>query len=444
MTTKHAPFEVLMGFLPKGHQVFRQSRTGRLLSRLNHISQLCQEVELNIKHAQELAIKGSKFKPFTEGQEVWLDATHLKTTHPVTKLRPKRYGPFKVTKAISHVAYKLDLPPTWKIHNVFHVTLLSPYKETPEHGRNFPAPPPDLIDGQEEWEVERVVGMRHFGRKKKLQYRVRWKGYAEAHDSWESADDIHAPDLVTEFLQGQQTTTMVRSIKTLPFFDQEQMSAPPSRTNSPTFSDLYQVQCTNRTPDSFHTAELNDAVDNDEDAWNIPSPAPRGVLTAVPNSIRYADRLRNVVLDSEAAPTLGLIPRPHHPITASRVRRDLHLGILSPADIQGNDQRLHPVDPQSPSLWDYQGLLARTLLREDEWNRAALAVPDHLLRIPSPTPSSFSFDMSSSPTPSSPALRYASTEPDYSVEEPPASFWNTTPYTTHKFHVFIPRARCHP
>src|SRR5260221_75984 len=89
MTTKHAPFEVLMGFLPKGHQVFRQSQTGRLLSRLDHISQLRQEVELNIKHAQELAIKGSKFKPFTEGQEVWLDATHLKTTHPVTKLRPK-------------------------------------------------------------------------------------------------------------------------------------------------------------------------------------------------------------------------------------------------------------------------------------------------------------------------------------------------------------------
>jgi hypothetical protein len=88
-----------------------------------------------------------------------------------------------VTKALSHVAYQLDLPPSWKIHNVFHATLLSPYKETEEHGRNFPEPPPDLIDGEEEWEVERIVGMRHFGRKKTLQYRVRWKGYSEAHDT---------------------------------------------------------------------------------------------------------------------------------------------------------------------------------------------------------------------------------------------------------------------
>ena len=67
MTTKHSPFEVLMGFLPKGHQVFRHSRTGSIMNRLDRISQLRQEVELNIKHAQELAIKGSKFKPFKEG-----------------------------------------------------------------------------------------------------------------------------------------------------------------------------------------------------------------------------------------------------------------------------------------------------------------------------------------------------------------------------------------
>jgi hypothetical protein len=89
MTTKHSPFEVLMGFLPKGHQVFHQSRTGSIINRLDRINQLRQEVEINIKHAQELAIKGSKFKPFSEGQTVWLDSKNLKTTHPITKLRPK-------------------------------------------------------------------------------------------------------------------------------------------------------------------------------------------------------------------------------------------------------------------------------------------------------------------------------------------------------------------
>jgi hypothetical protein len=103
---------------------------------------------------------------------MWLDSKNLKTTHPITKLCPKHYRPFKVTKALSHVAYQLDLPPFWKIYNVFYASLISPYKEMEEHGCNFSEPPPNLINGEEEWEVEHIVGMRHFGRNKKFQYRV--------------------------------------------------------------------------------------------------------------------------------------------------------------------------------------------------------------------------------------------------------------------------------
>jgi hypothetical protein len=72
----------------------------------------------------------------------------------------------------------------------------------------------DLIDGEEEWEVECIVGMRHFGRNKKLQYRVWWKGYSKAHDTWEPTDNIHAPDLVSAFLQSQETLIKLRSIIT--------------------------------------------------------------------------------------------------------------------------------------------------------------------------------------------------------------------------------------
>ena len=108
---------------------------------LECIKQIHQEVELNIKHAQELAIKGSKFKPFIMGQNMWLDSKNLKTTHPITKLCPKYYRPFKVTKALLHVAYQLNLPPSWKIYNIFHASLLSPYKKTVEHSHNFSEPP---------------------------------------------------------------------------------------------------------------------------------------------------------------------------------------------------------------------------------------------------------------------------------------------------------------
>jgi hypothetical protein len=163
-----------------------------------------------MKHAQDLLIKTNTFKPYALGQRVWLEATNLRTTHPMAKLRPKRYGPFTITCVISYVAYQLDLPLQWKIHNVFHAAYLSPYKETEEHSLNFLEPPPELIEGEKEYEVERIIGMRHFGRNKKLQYKVRWKGYSETHDSWEPVDNINAPELLEEY--HRETWTIIRAI----------------------------------------------------------------------------------------------------------------------------------------------------------------------------------------------------------------------------------------
>ena len=86
------------------------------------------------------------------------------------KLAPKQYGPFEVAAQISKVAYKLRLPPNWKIHDVFHASLLTPYKETEQHGPNFLEPPPEIIEGEPEWEVDQIIKERTFGRWKKKQY----------------------------------------------------------------------------------------------------------------------------------------------------------------------------------------------------------------------------------------------------------------------------------
>ena len=119
---------------------------------------------------------------------------------PTHKLRAKRFGPFKVLEVLSPVTYRLELPENWKIHNAFHAAVLHPYKETAIHGPNFPEPPPDLVEGQEEWEVDNVLASRRFGRKKTLQYLVKWKGFSEAHNSWEPKGNLgNADQLVKEF-----------------------------------------------------------------------------------------------------------------------------------------------------------------------------------------------------------------------------------------------------
>ena len=155
-TTGLSPNQVLLGYETKmnpsenapSNNETAQSRIKTLIERR---AQATDAINQSVK-------QGQKINPqFQINDQVWLEATHLKLHHQKTKLAPKRYGPFRITKEISPVAYQIALPPSWGIHNVFHASLLSPYHETTAHGPNFSRPPPELIDGEEEYEVERIV-----------------------------------------------------------------------------------------------------------------------------------------------------------------------------------------------------------------------------------------------------------------------------------------------
>jgi hypothetical protein len=115
-----------------------------------------------ITKAQDLmkGKKGINYKPYQEQDWVWLEATNLKTMHPTVKLAPKRYEPFTIKKKVLDIVFQLELPHQWKIHNVFHASLLTPYMETELHGPNYPEPPPDVIEGDPEFEVKQIVNLR--------------------------------------------------------------------------------------------------------------------------------------------------------------------------------------------------------------------------------------------------------------------------------------------
>jgi hypothetical protein len=159
-----------------------------------------QEAQEAMKMAQERLGKESNFKPFQVNNKVWLEGTNLNLPYLTKKLAPRQYGPFRVVTRISNVTYRLELPSTWKIHDSFHTSLLTPYKETEKHGPNFLEPPPDILDGKPEWEVEKLMGHWLFWNKE--QYLVRWKGYSPAHDQWVGKMELHAPDLVHQYQEG--------------------------------------------------------------------------------------------------------------------------------------------------------------------------------------------------------------------------------------------------
>jgi len=116
---------------------------------------------------------------------------------------------------------------------VFHAGYLSPYKEMKEHGPNFPEPPPELVEEEPEYKIECIVDMRHFGCNKKLQYKVRWKGYTEAYDSWEPVENIHTLKLLEEYHQENQTVICRIYIKTHSPNDEKTLTLTPIFTSIP-------------------------------------------------------------------------------------------------------------------------------------------------------------------------------------------------------------------
>ena len=199
-TTKKPPYKLWMGFIPHTHQPTRTGNVPALEERKSRLLQARNDAQEAISKAQSLWQKSPHFLRYHVDQQVWLEGTHLRTTHPTHKLRAKRFRPFKVLEVLSPVTYRLELPASWKIHNAFHAAVLHPYKEMAIHGPNFPEPPPDLVKGQEEWEVDNVLASRRFGRNKTLQYLIKWKGFLEAHNSWEPKRNLgNASQLVKEF-----------------------------------------------------------------------------------------------------------------------------------------------------------------------------------------------------------------------------------------------------
>ena len=106
---------------------------------------------------------------------------------------PKRlYG-------VTPSAYRLKLPHGMRqLHPVFNVVKLSAAPEDPILGRKLQAlPPPIVIDGEKEWEVEEILNSRWHRRR--FQFLVKWKGFSREHNSWEVASDVKALDLVAEY-----------------------------------------------------------------------------------------------------------------------------------------------------------------------------------------------------------------------------------------------------
>jgi hypothetical protein len=158
-TTGFTPNELLIGWEPplaaEQHSESRNQTAEEFLSRMQR-NRLMAIHALN-KVAYKMRTPTIVWKT---GQLVWLKGKNLPLPYGTAKLAPRRHGPFKIIKIVSPVVVQLELLAQWSIHPVFHASLIMPYTETSSHGPNFTRPPPDLIDGEAEYEVEQIRSHR--------------------------------------------------------------------------------------------------------------------------------------------------------------------------------------------------------------------------------------------------------------------------------------------
>ena len=191
-----------MGYNPKAEWTVALSSVPQVTHQLEQIQEARDQARLAMRKVQLGWIKDNKRKQhmYQVGDQVWLDGRNIKMYHPTAKLAAKCHGPFPVQQVLSPIDYQLTLPEQWKIHDVFHVDLLTPYRETEFHGPNYARPPPDLVGGEEQYEVEQVLDECNHGCWKKKQYLVKWKGYPDSDNQWLDAKDMdNAQELIAEF-----------------------------------------------------------------------------------------------------------------------------------------------------------------------------------------------------------------------------------------------------
>ncbi len=129
-STGHTPFELNCGYHPqvsyeKDVDPYSQSKsTNELATELRELIAVCRE---NLQHVQELQKryhdKHAKSRIYAPSNKVWLNSKYIKTKRN-RKLEAKFFRPFWVLHPMGKQAYQIELSKKWRIHNVFHVSLL--------------------------------------------------------------------------------------------------------------------------------------------------------------------------------------------------------------------------------------------------------------------------------------------------------------------------------
>ena len=140
---------------------------------------------------------------FDIGDQVLLSTRYIRFGNSPRKLQRRFVGSFEIIHKISSVAYELQLPEKWKMHPVFHISLLKPWRTS-----TWSSPvnlQPENVEPATEpvYKVEKLLRWRWVtkGRKRYREFLVTWTSYPLEEAMWIPEKNFTYPKLIKQMMK---------------------------------------------------------------------------------------------------------------------------------------------------------------------------------------------------------------------------------------------------
>ena len=213
-STGFSPFFLNYGYEPvtpiqliRGDEIAKTESVAAFAQRVASDWKLArQNLDRSVRLQQKYYDKKHRDVGYKVGDLVLLSTRNLKMKGTPGKLQKRFVGPFRVTETIGEQAYRLALPDEWKIHPVFHVSLLRDWKAA-DVQEDQPVMQGDAPEVEEPYyEIEKLLRWRKIKRNKKIikEYLVLWKDYPVEEATWVTPEQFIKPELLQQFIREDQ------------------------------------------------------------------------------------------------------------------------------------------------------------------------------------------------------------------------------------------------
>ena len=129
----YSPFFLMYGYHPnKGLEPKREyvvEAVGDFIQWINEVHEMAKKAleQSNVLMKNQYDKNKKPAMNYKPGDKVYISTEHLPSVRQLQKLEKKFFGPYKIVEKVGQSTYRIKIPTSWKVYNVFNESLLKQY-----------------------------------------------------------------------------------------------------------------------------------------------------------------------------------------------------------------------------------------------------------------------------------------------------------------------------